>query len=328
MSELNSMPSFRLLNHASDQELLYVAHWFSGVLSMLPGTACGSQSVEAYHLAWSNHMAATMAGRRPMDAVRAFDNFVTDYVRTNDFFNNGRSLGQHPAPEDFRLLHMNGLLATCEVTAVDLFRFRGDNNYVIVNSTLDSGTAYVVFNAAPSLHHTLRRADVQTGGQVAKAKAKAKLRARLCLERVRRGTQLSAAEIGRIVERLWTEEHPASRAVDSTAAAAVVELMETQGVPLRRRLRELDILPRSQASPVDMKRLTEVLCDFHIVIAGNRANFPSAPSPSINALLCTCPRFSQRARCGHTVFVETIELPSVRASNGVNLAVRLLQLQP
>jgi hypothetical protein len=88
--DLKDQPSYRLLPDHDDNEELVLGDWHAGVFTILPGTACGSQPIEAFHQSWQRHMQSGRGGA-PLVAVSNLQAFMRMFITSSEPFD-GRAV--------------------------------------------------------------------------------------------------------------------------------------------------------------------------------------------------------------------------------------------
>jgi len=243
-------------------------------------------------------MSKRTCDRSPVDAFRTYAHVAQALSEQLDLLG-VPAWSLFPPPLDTRLLVVNGLIETGEVSAADIERWRGvAANHAVIRSGRFDDTVYVVFRSDSSW-----RPRTSTPGRLLPARARTAL-----LARTPRVPRTTAATILSHTTTLWETQHPASRSVDVAAATNFVDLIELPTTELVVRLAELEIVPRSLASPINLAALRHHVDNYVVVTAGRRAVHLGAREPVANALLCSCTRFSRRGMCAHTVFSETLDL--------------------
>ena len=324
--ELGQMLGVRLLRGHESSDTLMMADWFQGVFSQIPGTASGTQSVEAYHRAWDNHIGKRSAAYSPDVAIETYQRFVSELMSSSDYESHTPT-SLHGIRHDPRQFRVNGLVQLGEITALDLWVHRARGNHVLVPSESFPATCYLVFNRTASPQQMLTTYNRDHAAAVARMREAGRMRSRLQMTRQNRGdaATLTGHDFTRIASEMWRAEHPASRPVDPTVANTAIELLELVGDALQNRLRALGILPARGSAEVDVVRLAEHVLSCEVVTMGSRAKYPDA---SHNAILCSCQRFSNRGSCAHTVFAETLTVPGIRAATIDNMGQHVLTPAP
>jgi len=116
--------------------------WHTGCHTTLPGSAVGSQPVEAYHGAWQRK-------RRYGKPARSVNAAFSVYRRVSQRILAELNAGVQNLEAikvDERLLRLDALKTTCEATAVDYQRYKKRTcNHLVVESTTGVSSASVVF---------------------------------------------------------------------------------------------------------------------------------------------------------------------------------------
>jgi len=105
-------------------------------------------------------------------------------------------------------------------------------------------------------------------------------------------------------------QHPASVAVEREAAERLISIMEHAGDELLTALRDARIIPLSSSSPVDLRRLRDVVSRFDVVIVGELA--ARINRDARRNIACSCLRQRLRGECAHDIFVESLTIQGVR----------------
>jgi len=310
-AELARIGVFRFVTNPPPHPLL-VAGWHSGCFTILPGTSGGSQCIEAYHRGWQNlvHEART---RTPQVALQVCDRLFHRIAESMSLSSTSlvSSLSTTRLPIPANLLRPNGWIHIGEPTAYDFWRHQNAHNHLVIHSKRFPRTAYVVFVAHPALE------DI--GRIVAREAVIPPTIARIRPLRLHRApaSQVNTTSLNSLrdyLARQWATSHPASSPVDASDAQKCVDLLELAGDELVALLRRLRVLPATPTAsvPISIEALRQHLMSHFAVIVGSRAQLPSTNDPSFAALLCTCPRFSTRGRCQHTVFVSALDIAGLR----------------
>jgi len=323
LESLSEMPAVRLLPGHQLGTRFWMADWFTGVLSVLPRSAGGSQCAEAFHSAWEPHVQKGAANKGLSAAFDGYQGYVDDLVAT-PFFQATSPVSLHDVGYDPRLFAADGLAHVGEITALDLWRFRDRGNFAVVRSPTIPNTVYVVFRQTPTVqdqvHHYVKDRDAVSS----RLRALSQQRSRIGLGvKVRENAlPLTTTDIKSLVKESWALRHPAAEPVDTSGASLFVQLLELSGDALQQRLHQLGVLRRPDAGGVDFGKFDEVM-QYEVVILGNRAAYVGAPN---DALVCSCRRFGYRHACGHVLFAETLDIEGFRAATIRDMAARSVGL--
>ena len=202
VSPLIAREQGRMHLHPGTSESQLISHWLVGAGYIQSGTASGSQCIEAYHAAWESLTSHGRTPSNPAHALLSLSDLMKETAQREKLLT--------PTPRSVRalirdpkLFAVNGLEATGEYSAVDLWRYQGSTtNHVIIASETYEQTAYIVFNA--SNHHNLNFAEgaqtvegrppaPKSGGKAkAKSKPKAKVKAKAKAKAAAKATPANA----------------------------------------------------------------------------------------------------------------------------------------